>query len=247
MKLFFLIILLFCSYTYGHAQIMNIERLRLESDSGWTGTATGAYNINKSSKKVSQLQTNLHVQYHKDIHTYLMVSDLNLIKAGRENFENNGSQHFRYTRSMNNWMSLEGFSQFQYNRILKIRFRNLWGGGIRFEIFDQDHFKWYLGNMMMYEHEQYENEKKSNTLRLSYFINIMYQWEEHISLSSIVYIQPKMFDLPDLRVNWQSSLNFKVLDNLSIGIQYNWMTDSRPPEGVSKVIYSLRNKISYSF
>lgn len=229
------------------AQIMNIEDLRLEADSGWAGKAKASYNISKSSKQITQLQTNIHIQYRQDIHTILLVSNLSFIKAGEENFENNGSQHFRYTRDVNNWMSLEGFTQFQYNRILKVKFRNLWGGGIRFEVFDKDKFKWYLGNIVMFEHEQHENSGVENTLRLSYYLNLKWKIKDNAAFKSIVYVQPKMFDLPDYRVMWQSSVNFKVLKNLQMGIQYNWMNDSRPPDGVPKVIYSLRNTVSYSF
>ncbi len=246
-KLIIIVSLLFFSVTYLPAQIMNIERLRLESDSGWAGTAKGAYNISKSNRKVTQLQTNLHVQYRHNHHTVLMVSNLTFIRAGSENYENRGSQHFRYTRSLNNWLSLEGFSQFQYNQVLKIKFRNLWGGGLRFEAFDRETFKWYIGNMFMYEHEQYASKEITNTMRLSYFVNLMWNMNDAISFSSIVYLQPKMFRITDYRINWQSSVDFKVLDNLRAGVRYSWMTDSDPPEGVNKVIYSLQNTLSYSF
>lgn len=231
----------------GNAQIMNVEKLRMESDSGWVGKVKGSYNINKSSRKIKQLQTNLHIQYKKDIHTFLILSDLSFIKAGNENFENNGSQHFRYTRNMMEWMSLEGFAQFQYNRILKVNFRNLWGGGIRFEAFDRDTFKLYLGNIVMYEHERHENKNVENNMRLSYYLNVQLAFNDKVSVQSIAYFQPKMIDMQDHRVLWQSNLDFAVLKNLKLGIQYNWMNDSRPPDGVPKVIYSLRNTVSYSF
>lgn len=235
------------STAYLPAQIMNIERLRLDSDSGWAGTARGAYSLSKSNRKVTQLQSNVHVQYRQDIHTLLMVSDLTFIRAGDENFENRASQHFRYTRSLNNWLSVEGFAQFQYNQVMKIKFRNLWGGGLRFEAFDRENFKWYIGNIVMYEHEQYASNEIANVMRLSYFINIMWKKEDAVSLSSIVYLQPKMFNIPQYRINWQSSIDFKVLDNLRAGVRYSWMTDTDPPEGVSKVTYSLQNTLSYSF
>ncbi|MCF8217726.1 MAG: DUF481 domain-containing protein [Bacteroidales bacterium] len=247
MRYYFLFALLLIGLHPLHAQIMNIEKLRLESDSGWAGQAKGAYNINKSSKKIKQLQTNIHIQYKQDIHTFLMLSDLSFIKAGNENYENNGSQHFRYTRNMNDWMSLEGFAQFQYNQVLKVNFRNLWGGGIRFEAFDKDKFKLYLGNIAMFEHEQHKDKTKENNLRLSYYINLKWKIKEEISVSSIAYFQPKMFNLPDVRILWQSSINFKVLKNLKVGVQHNWMHDAYPPEGVPMVIYSLRNTLSYSF
>ncbi|MGM0646995.1 MAG: DUF481 domain-containing protein [Bacteroidota bacterium] len=243
---FLIIVFLFLSEFLG-AQIMNIEKLRLESDSGWVGKVKGSYNINKSSSKVKQLQTNVHIQYVKDVHTFLVLSDISFIKAGEENFENNGSQHFRYTRNMTEWMSLEGFTQFQYNRILKVAFRNLWGGGVRFEAFDKDEFKLYLGNIMMYEHERLENKDTENSLRLSYYINTQFEWDKMVSLQSIIYFQPKMFKMIDHKVLWQSNVEFSVLDNLKLGIQYNWMKDSRPPDNVPKVIYSLRNTVSYSF
>lgn len=240
------LILIFCS-SLAYSQIMNVEKLRLESDSGWTGNVKGSYNINKSSSKIKQFHTNIHIQYKRNIHTFLIVSNLSFIKAGEENFENNGSQHFRYTRTINDWMSLEGFAQFQFNKVLKVNFRNLWGGGVRFEIFNEKKIKWFLGNIVMFEHEQPQNSGVENNLRLSYYVNFMWKLKDNISLNTITYIQPKMFDLPDYRLLWQSSLKFKVLQNLSVGIQHNWMNDVRPPENVPKVIYALRNTVSYSF
>lgn len=247
MRYCFLIVLLLIGIQSLQAQIMNVEKLRLESDSGWAGQAKGAYNISKSNKKIKQLQTNVHIQYKKDIHTFLMLSDLSFIKAGNENYENNGSQHFRYTRNVNNWMSLEGFTQVQYNRVLKVKFRNLWGGGVRFEAFDKDNFKWYMGNIVMFEHEQHENNNTENSFRLNYYFNVEWKIEEAISLNSVAYIQPKMFNIPDLRFLWKTSVNFRVLENLKIGIQHNRRHDTNPPEGVPKLIYSLRNTLSYSF
>ncbi len=248
MKKYCLLILLFTGLAMnGWSQIMNIEKLRLKSDSGWAGNIKGSYNISKNTKKIKQLQTNVHIQHKREIHTFLIVSNLSFIKAGEENFENNGSQHFRYTRDMWKWMSVEGFAQFQYNRVLKVKFRNLWGAGVRFEAFDKENFRFYLGNIMMYEHERHENDDIENNLRLSYYINLAWKMKENINFNSITYIQPKMFDMGDYRVLWQSGVGFKVLKNLEIGIQYNWMIDSRPPKDVPKVIYSLRNTVSYTF
>jgi hypothetical protein len=76
----------------------------------------------------------VHLQYQKDRSRFLLLNDINFVKAGPTNFVNAGFQHFRYNYKVKNRLTWEAFIQSQYNPILRLDLRLLAGTGPRLKI-----------------------------------------------------------------------------------------------------------------
>ena len=79
-------------------QIINVENKRFSSDKeGFVGTFDLGLNLIKNSAQILQFNNNVHLQYTKDNHTYLLLNDISFVqKEGEEDWLNTCYQHFRY-------------------------------------------------------------------------------------------------------------------------------------------------------
>ena len=87
------ILLPICSF----GQIINVENKRFSNDKEvFTGTFDLGLNLHKNTAEVLQFNNNLHLQYTKKNHTYLLLNDISFVqKEGEEDWLNKGYQHFR--------------------------------------------------------------------------------------------------------------------------------------------------------
>jgi len=188
------------------------------------------------------------LQYKKKKHLFLVVSNINFIQAGGNDFENAGFQHLRYNYKINKWLTAEAFTQAQFNKMLNVDFRGLLGAGARFEIMDKKSFYLAAGSLYMYEFEEIsEGNIYHRDHRISNYINLKYKLNKLLSFSNTTYFQPLISDMSDFRVSMQNKFSFKISDKLSYNLTYNLMTDTNPPIGIVETTYSFSNGLSYKF
>ena len=146
-------------------------------------------------------------------------------------------------------MKFEVFGQSQYDAISDIKFRGLLGIGPRFKLSKNDKFRYYLGTLFMFEHE----EASDNTIDIlrdfrasAYFSCSLYPLE-NISFVSTTYYQPLLKHFADFRISNESSLGIKVLKNLLFKTTFTYHFDVNPIVGIPKSQYELTNGIVYTF
>jgi len=136
------------------AQVINIEGKRFMNDTnGWVGNADFNFNVFNNTQQVLQFSNTVRVQYQKNRSRFILLNDLNFIKAGNTDFANAGYQHFRYNYKVSKWITMEAFTQTQYNPILKLDFRYLIGAGPRLKLLKKEHAKIYVAALYMYEYD----------------------------------------------------------------------------------------------
>jgi hypothetical protein len=241
------IFLLFTSHLFG--QVINIEKKRIITD---TTGISGNIGVNFSSAKTTRTFTifsfNGHLQYKTEKNLFLLLGNVDWLKAGDAKFDNRGFAHFRYNYKVNPVVRLEAFTQVQFNRLLKIDQRNLNGLGIRLKLSELERAKFYFGLAYMNEYEVLEEPAEINTdHRASSYLTFTLIPETTVTLSNTTYIQPKLDDLEDYRLNNDTNLSFQITEHLKFVAVLNFLYDANPPIDVPNLVYTVKNGLTYGF
>jgi putative salt-induced outer membrane protein YdiY len=230
-------------------QVINIESKRFLNDtSGWIGRMDNYFQLTQNTQQIISLGNNVHMQYSHHEHKFLILNDINFIKAGSTDFVNSGYQHFRYSYKIRKWITWESFAQGQYNAIMKIQLRLLGGTGPRFRIVKREDFKLYAACLYMYEYEEIILPRTyTTTNRLSAYATFTWTLTDNVEFSSTTFYQPALNDLSDYRLAGDGAFEFSINKRISLKINYNFLYDTKQPPGVPNFIYSVRNALGFKF
>ncbi|WP_296386696.1 DUF481 domain-containing protein [Winogradskyella sp.] len=249
-SVFLFLLIVFTTFSICNAQIVNVESLRRVSDSAkWSGSASLDLGLIKNTNSIFRITNRIRLQYNTGNNLYLFINDINLQKIEDNSFVNRGIQHFRYNRKLNKRIKLEAFAQSQYDAVSAIKFRGLLGIGPRFKLSKNENFRYYLGTLLMYEHEE-ASESSVKILRdfrgSTYFSCSLYPLE-NVSIVSTTYYQPLLKKFSDFRISNETSLAFKIFKNLAFKSSFTYNFDANPIANIPKTQYELTNGIVYSF
>jgi len=248
-KPFILIITLVATAFAASAQILNIEQERIKTDTtGWEGSAKISFQFTKTDQEIWTGGAYMHVQYRTKRSLYLSLTEYNLNKCSGSDFVNAGAQHFRYNYKFKDWFIGEMFTQAQFNKILKVKFRWLVGAGPRFKIINTKPFSMYIAALYMYEHEElYGSDIINRTHRLSSYLSSTLKIRDNLCLINASYIQPKITMFSDFRILSQSDLKISITKHFSFLLSYVYTYDAFPAAGVPKETHYLGNSLAFEF
>ncbi|MBW6492218.1 MAG: DUF481 domain-containing protein [Lentimicrobium sp.] len=249
MRPYFLAILLFLFYSSIDAQVLNIERERIKTDTtGWSGTGKVSFNFISNTKKFTEAGLNFHVQYKTNRSLYLALSDYEIIRSDESDFSNKGIQHFRYNYKLTPILTLEAFTQAQFNKVLNLNFRGLAGAGIRTKLLGNENFRIYSGLAYMFEYEEpREIEPVEYNNRFSTYLSATLRFNDILSLVNTAYYQPRIDYFSDYRLSNNLDLIFRVSKRLSYVLKFEYIIDNRPLLSMPRDIYSLKNSLVIDF
>lgn len=246
-KLPFLILL--CCFS-AKAQILNAESLRKVTDtSGWSGSATVNFSLARNVTEQISLGSDIHLQYKKNKHLFLVKNQIVFQKVDNEDFFNSGIQHFRYNNRFADRWAWEAFVQGQYNRVAKIDFRGLAGTGMRYKLTTSEKYKFYLGSLLMFEYEEVADgvTPTQKDFRLSSYLSFSLYPTDNISVVSTTYYQPQIDQWRDHRVSSETSLVFTIYENVKFNTTYVFIYDAFPALGIPNSQYRLSSGLTYTF
>lgn len=231
------------------AQVINIESKRFMNDSnGWVGNTDFNFNLFNNTQQVLQFSNTVRVQYHKDRSRFILLNDLSFIKAGNTDFANAGYQHFRYNYKVSNLLTVEAFTQTQYNPVLKLDFRYLIGVGPRIKLLKKQNARIYAAVMYMYEYDDivadpinlYEH-------RISSYLTCTFSILKNIGFTSTTFYQPNINNTLDYRIANDSGLEIYINKYLNFKSSFNMLYDTYQPIGIPDMVYSFKNGLSIKF
>lgn len=247
----YLLILLFVA-SFSNAQVINVETLRKPSDSSkWTGSVSFDVSLIKNRNDIFRIANKAHVQYKDTLNLWLFVNDINLQKIEGNSLVNRGTQHLRYNRRVTQRVKWEAFVQAQYDAISDINLRALVGTGPRFKLSENENYKFYLGTLIMYEYEKASEDvmnRLQEDIRGSAYLSFSLYPTETLSIISTSYYQPRVDQFKDYRLSSNTSVLFKILDDLAFKTTFNYFFDAVPVTSeIPKTQYELTNGLLYSF
>ncbi|NQX77180.1 DUF481 domain-containing protein [Gilvibacter sp.] len=248
MKKLLMLLLLFSSAA--QAQILNAESLRKVTDtSGWSGSATVNFALVRNVNDIISLGSDVHVQYKTEKHLFLLKNQIAFRKLNDDDFSNFGITHLRYNYVLSDRWRWEAFAQGQYNRVALIDFRGLLGTGPRYKISSSEDYKFYLGNLVMFEYEEVADGITPNQrdVRLSSYLSFSLFPNDNLSLVSTTYYQPQLDQWSDFRISSESTLLVKMFKNLNLNVTYVFIYDAFPAIGIPNSQYRFSTGVTYTF
>ncbi|MEE9166997.1 MAG: DUF481 domain-containing protein [Candidatus Neomarinimicrobiota bacterium] len=178
---------------------------------------------------------------------YLKGADHTFLVIGRQLgetdslFMNKGFVHLRRTQSLHGGILVEGFMQKEFNQFLRLKDRNLAGGGLRIRWLGgaadekgKPLIRLLTGLGFMWEQELIRNAKApedtlKNLLRSTNYLVLGWEPDERLLLQVSTYFQPDITRLFDFRVLLDGGLTFALTGKLSVAIKMNARYDNDPP------------------
>ena len=247
--LFFLALI--CLSTSASAQILNAESLRKVTDtSGYSGSATVDFALRRNANNdFLIISSDIHIQYKMKPHLILFKNDISFVKIEGEDFDDSFISHLRYNYRFHPRIAWEIFLQGQYNKVNLIEFRGLVGTGPRFKLTTSEKFKFYLGTLVMYEHENVIDgvTPTQKNFRGSSYLSFSLYPTDNITIVSTTYYQPNFEAFSDYRISTQNSLVVKIIENLGLNVSWNFLYDTFPAVGIPESQFDFSTGLTYTF
>ena len=174
---------------------------------------------------------------------------------------NKGFVHLRHTRRVGDRLYLEGFVQNEFNEFIRLKNRNLAGGGARIRWLDTmadtgatSGRSIATGLGFMWEQERITDPQEpadvqKDLLRSTNYLVIGWRLDDRLLLRAIAYFQFDVRRPADFRVLFDSSLSITITDKLAVAIKLSSRYDSEPPDGfnLAQLDFELTSGLAYSF
>ncbi|MCX2739228.1 DUF481 domain-containing protein [Pontibacter anaerobius] len=262
--------LLYFVSNQGQAQILNIERARMEQDSANYFTGKGGLSFSMFNRNAGKDNPNNYLQltfngdlaYVSEKHSYLLLNYYNylLVNYDSEELRNTvastGYSHFRINVLRKKRLSYELFTQLQADKARGLEFRTLAGAGVRYRILKGENSSLYFGTGFMHEHEEWENpelEQKlivSDLLKSTNYLSGKVKLNEQVSTEGIVYYQVGFDDNIDSfrnRVSGDLTLQVKLTNKFSFKTNFSCTYEDEPIVPVTRFVYAISNGIQLQF
>jgi len=232
------------------AQVVNIEAQRIKTDTtGWAGSLGGSFNWTQNVDQVFAINATAHLQYKKNKNLYLLLGDYSFLKGADKKFIDNAFVHFRFNHKFSELFRGELFTQLQNNKISKIDTRFLIGAGPRLKLPASKTLKIYLGILFMYEYEKelLDPPIYKNDARNSSYLSFTYKPNDRVEIISTTFYQPKLTYFNDFRILNQETVVIFISKKLAVTMDFNYLYDQFPVEGVPQINASYSTGFKYVF
>ncbi|MBY5958737.1 DUF481 domain-containing protein [Membranicola marinus] len=236
--------------TIAFTQIVNVETLRKQTDTtGFAGNIAlnGSYLDNEKIIYSLGIQSHIQHKWQRDI--LILVGDYKINKSEEVAFQNAAFLHLRYSHEFTDLLRWESFTQIQHNKIARLDFRILAGSGLRLKLVGENSFRMYLGILPMYEYEQIKNDDQdiNTNVRLSNYLSMTFQINDHTQLYSTSYYQPALGKISDYRFFNEQKLKVGLNENLLLTVSSVYTWDNRPPEDAPGRTFQIKTGLEYNF
>lgn len=249
LKWIFNFLFLITCASFCKAQVINIENKRFLNDTnGWVGNTDFVFNLQQNTQQVMSFSNAMRIQYQKNKSRIIFINDISFIKAGKTNFVNSGYQHLRYNYKISKLLTIEAFTQTQYNPVLKLDFRYLIGAGPRIKLLKKENAKIYFASIYMYEYDDIANDAVNlYEHRISSYLTCTFNILKNVELVSTTFYQPNLQNLNDYRIANDSGLEIVINKHLNFKSTFNLLYDTYQPIGIPYLVYQLKNGLSVKF
>ncbi len=252
-----------CFSSIAQAQIVNVlSKITQDSKDGAGGKLSLAFTHKDGNTELFEAAGGALVHFKADDHLVALIANGSYLTKGADDPDpiNTIFTHLRYRLFLYDWLSWEGFLQYEFDESRELKLRGLLGTGPRFPFQLSDDFSLALGAVLMFERE-IEDEEGLNlsdadqyVLRSSNYIELIYKPGDTFAWQMTLFYQPLVYGnntektaLEDHRLLFESGLGFKVLEGLGFEVKYRHAFNSHPFDGVEKEDIALSTGLTYEF
>ncbi|MGB0870024.1 MAG: DUF481 domain-containing protein [Flavobacteriales bacterium] len=244
------IILLFCLVIGIHtislnAQTLSSDHFPNKNDTlKWTGNLNVNFNMVKNANRLLQINSRLNTKYQTQKHQFIFVNSFHFKEANSTELIHKGITQLNFTSRKNNRFNYEIFNHLQFNEIIYLKFRNVFGIGFRNRIYKSKKLVLNTGLAPMFEYAYFNknNEKvfERNT-RVNTYLSMVYFPHPQITINSSTYFQPKINTIQNFRISNETRLTFKVTKNIGFNIHLMIWQDAFNRYGINQIQYKLNS------
>lgn len=250
-RLMYLPLVLLLCYTSARAQIVNIEEQRITNTNDstrWYGYLRGSAALTKVKQQSLQLQGQSKIQFKKDPHLALLLLNINLLRAGNQDFAKRAFAHLRYNYELAKNLNWEAYAQIQTSPIQLLDQRRLLGTGLRWRLLKSANGRQriYLGAAWLWEHNIFtEPYAQQFWNRSSNYLSTTLRFSKQATLIGTAYWQPVWGRISNYRLSTEWVLQVAITKKLALTIDFSYSRDNNlPPEAPSET-YAWRNGITW--
>ncbi|MEJ2616978.1 MAG: DUF481 domain-containing protein [Ignavibacteriaceae bacterium] len=251
MKSAFFLLFILTQILYGQ---VNTEKYRYVEDSlGFSGIVKLAASIQTGNTDLQELGTEILLENKKPESTILLILNGDYGWNNGQQFSDEALAHLRFVHALNQSLKFEIFTQANYDKSLLLLFRSLGGAGLRFKLFETKHSVLWFGSAYMIEYERYSaprrfiDKKEILAHRWSNYLSYNLIIQKNVSISSVIYYQPR-FDLwKDTRILTENSLIVNLSRNFSLSVDFDLRYDRFTPAGIKEVDTKTKIGFIYNF
>jgi hypothetical protein len=228
-------------YTSVFSQI-NTERFRQDADStGLNGNADIGMTVMTGNTDFQFITLSSRLNNNWGNSYTFLVTDGGMGWTNGVRFFDQALSHLRHVATLNNFIQLETFLQYDFNKKRKLAERELIGSGLRFRLYTTGLIKFRLGIAYMFERERYTLPDQSRHAehiaahRLSNYVTFEIKVQKMLRFLTVSYFQPKIDDKNDFKVLSENALIVDMGKHLDITNSYNLRFDNMPPEHIKKL------------
>jgi hypothetical protein len=230
--------------------VVNIEEQRITGTNDtthWYGHLRGGMALAKVQQQSLQLHGQVKVQYKSDPHLTLLLLNINLLRAGNQDFARQAFAHLRYNYKLNKIWTWEAFLQTQTSPIQFLEQRNLVGSGFRCRLLKSKDGRQriYLGSAWLWEQNKFTADYgRSNRHRSSNYLSTTLRPSKQVTLIQTTYWQPVLGYIRNYRLSSEWLLKIDLTKKLAFTVDFDYTIDKNLPPGAPAETFAWRNGIS---
>ncbi len=236
-----------------NAQILNIEKFRLEKDTSnaWFGNLGLSLSAKKQFSEVRKLGGNLNTVYLSEKNSYMLLNKYSLLRVNDNDIISEGYSHLRLNFLRRKKVSIEQFSQYQYDIGRKMNSRFLIGATGRFRLINKEKIHLSANTGFMYENENWKTSDSTTfdnvSVKSTTNISLRTQPHEKIHFYMVSYYQAKPASFFSPRLTFDFNIQFIFTKNLSFTTSFVSTYDADYIVPVAEFIYTLNSGINLTF
>ena len=225
------------------SQIVDIETSRKEDLVGTKISLNLGFDGSSGTVDRTNYSIGTRFDFNNEVWNRFLIFNYSRREKDERVNEDNTFFHIRFARKITSLIATEFFIQTNEKPLEKIEERNLFGIGIRLSPLKNLR----LGVGVFDENEKRIDLDERNTVRINTYLNYLFNISENTSFNTLIYFQPDIEDLSEIRSLLRLGLRVKATDNFFININYEYIHDSSPPIGTDKKNSKYGFKIGYEF
>ncbi|WP_441000502.1 DUF481 domain-containing protein [Fodinibius sp. SL11] len=199
------------------------------------------FDLEKGNSEVLEIEGQSIIGYEQRRHAIKLFTGLRFLSEDENTITSKSFLQLRYNYIFNSRYRTFSFYQYQQNKDLILKSRQLIGAGLRRKFGTADSPDVNLGLGLMYENEKLDREQlfadkdaNTNMLRLNTVGFFSYEIGRNSTLLNSTYYQPAISDFSDFRLLNEMSLEVAINEYLDLGLSFVWRYDNKPPRGLKK-------------
>jgi hypothetical protein len=232
------------------AQVVNIEEQRItgtNDSTNWYGHLRGGLSLVKVQEQSLHLNGNVKVQYKSDPHLVLLLLNVNLLRAGNQDFARQAFAHLRHNYKLSETWTWEAFTQVQTSPIQLLERRTLFGTGARWRALKSKDGRQriYLGAAWLWEQNHFTEPLGSSSWhRSSNYISTTFRPNKKMMVIQTTYWQPVVGYIRNYRLSSDWLLKIELTKKLAFTLDFEYSIDKNLPPGAPNETFIWRNGLS---